>query len=316
MKTTQKQIKKKPTTRSKALQSKLPLRKKVHHHARKMLVPHKINAYRPHLIRWQGIAAVLVIAVLAQVVYGYTTTGNLSVLGRVSDIQTVDLLQDTNNERKNSGLSELNLNDKLSQAAFLRAQDMFENNYWSHTSPTGVQPWKWFGDVGYNYSYAGENLAKNYPNADATVAAWMDSPSHKDNVLNTHYTEIGFAVVDGTLNGQNTTLVVALYGAPVTVAAVEAVAGASSFSAPSLAVGSQKPLQYFGSAIQSLSPVTVMVLILFTGVAIVGATAHHYRKKLPKSWRQSWKAHHGMYTFVGMISLGVLIILATGGGTI
>lgn len=316
MKITQKQIKKKPTTRSKTVQSKLPLRKKVHHHARKILIPHKANAYRPHLIRWQGIAAVLVVAVLAQVVYGYTTTGNLSVLGRVSDIQTAELLDDTNNERKNTGLSELKLNDKLSEAAFLRAQDMFAKNYWSHTSPTGVQPWKWFGDVGYNYSYAGENLAKNYPNATATVEAWMNSPSHKDNVLNSHYTEIGFAVVDGTLNGQNTTLVVALYGAPVTVAAVESVAGASSFSASSVAVGSQKPFEYFGSAIQSLSPVTILVLVLLALVAVVGVAAHHYRKKLPKSWRQSWKAHHGMYTFVGMITLGVLIILATGGGTI
>lgn len=313
MKTTQKQIKKKPTTRSKTIQSKLPLSKKVHHHARKILVPHKINAYRPHLIRWQGIAAVLVVAVLAQVVYGYTTTGNLSVLGRVSDIQTVDLLEDTNSERKALGLSELTLDDKLSKAAFLRAQDMFTNNYWSHTSPTGVQPWKWFGDVGYNYSYAGENLAKNYPSAGATVDAWMKSPSHKDNILNTHYTEIGFAVVDGTLNGQNTTLVVALYGAPVTVAAV---AGASSFSASSVTVGTQKPFEYFGSAIQSLSPVTVIVLILFAVVAAVGIAAHYYRKKLPKSWRQSWKAHHGMYTFIGMLSLGVLVILATGGGTI
>ena len=81
-------------------------------------------------------------------------------------------------------------------------------------------------------------------------------------------------------------------------------------------ISNQKPFEYFGSAIQSLSPVTVIVLILFAVVAAVGVAAHHYRKKLPKSWRQSWKAHHGMYTFIGMISLGVLVILATGGGTI
>lgn len=316
MKTTSKQTKKKSTVRSKTRQIVKPLRKKVHHHARKILVPHKVNSYRPHLIRWQGITAVLIVAVLAQVVYGYTTTGNLSVLGRVSDIQAVELFQDTNKERAQAGVPELALNDKLSEAAFLRAQDMFEKNYWSHTSPTGVQPWKWFADVGYNYSYAGENLAKNYPNAEATVEAWMNSPSHRENIVNGHYTEIGFAVVDGSLNGQNTTLVVALYGAPVTVAAFESVAGASTFQASTVTLGSQRPFEYFASAIQSLSPVTIIVLVLLAVVAVVGVVAHHYRKKLPKNWRQSWKAHHGMYTFVGMLALGVLIILATGGGTI
>ncbi len=277
-------------------------------------MPHKGNAYRPHLIRAHGLIAVLIIAVLAQVSYSLTTVGNLQILGRTSNIQTLDLLLDTNKERTAQDLSELKINDQLSQAAFLKAQDMFANNYWAHTSPAGVAPWKWFGDVGYNYSVAGENLAKNYPTADATVDAWMNSESHRANILNGKYVDVGFAVVDGTLDGRATTLVVAFYGAPVTFAAVQGTATPVSFSAPAQ-LGSN-PLEFFATAAQSLSPVTIIILALLAVVAIVGVAAHRYRAKLPKTLQRSWRLHHGMYTFIGTLVLGILIIVATGGGQI
>ena len=133
--------------------------------------------------------------------------------------------------------------------------------------------------------------------------------------------DAGFAVVDGVLDGQNTTLVVALYGTPV----AKEVAGsgvtaagdtAVTFTAPAVAKGGTNPLSYFGSALLSLSPVTILVLGMLAIVAIVGAVAHHYRTKLPKAWQQNWKKNHGIYTFIGMISLGVVIILATGGGSL
>lgn len=316
MTTKQKQSKKVSTVRAKA-RKPVSVRAKLTHHTKKLLVPHKGNEFRPHLIRLRGIVAVLIIAVLAQVVYGVATTGRLSILGRVENISTADLLTDTNKQREAQNLPDLTLNDQLSQAAFLKAQDMFKNNYWAHTSPSGVQPWKWFGDVGYNYSYAGENLAKNYPTADATVNAWMNSATHKANILSSHYKDVGFAVVDGVLNGQNTSLVVALYGAPVTVAAVQSAASQpNTFTAPAVATQATDPLQYFGTAVQSLSPVTIAILGLLGLVGIVGIAAHHYRNQLPKAWKKSWRMHHGMYTFFGMILLGVLIIIATGGGQI
>ena len=321
MKTKQKQIKKPVTARAKQTKpvtrsQKMPIQARVRHHAKAVLVPHKANDYRPHLIRAHGIIAVLVIALLAQVAYGFMTTGRLSVLGRESDVQVTQLLTDTNKEREKDGLSDLQINAQLSDAAFLKAQDMFKEQYWAHVSPSGIQPWKWFGDVGYNYSFAGENLAKNYPTADETVAAWMNSPTHRANILKKEYVDVGFAVMDGTLNGEQTTLVVALYGAPVTAAAVQAASSQSDFSASAVAKASQNPLTYFGSAVESLSPVTIVILGLLAVVAVVGVAAHHYRKKLPKTWQRSWRIHHGFYTFVGMLALGVLIIVATGGGSI
>ena len=290
------------------------MRAKVKHHAKRILVPHKGNAFRPHLIRVHGLVAVLIIAIVAQVAYSVSTTGNLQVLGRTSNIQTAELLADTNKERQAQSLGDLQLNDQLSQAAFLKAQDMFKYDYWAHTSPSGVEPWKWFGDIGYNYSVAGENLAKNYPTADATVVAWMNSPTHRENILNGKYVDVGFAVVDGTLNGRATTLVVAFYGAPVSYAAVEGSATPVSFLAPS--TQSSNPLEFFGSALQSLSPVSIAILGALAIIGIVGVAAHHYRNQLPKAWKKSWRLHHGMYTFVSMLVLGALIIVATGGGQI
>lgn len=294
-------------------------KKRLTHHAKRIFVPHKGNDYRPHLIRWRGLTVVLAVALLLQVTYGFVTTGTFQVLGRQSDITIGELLDETNKQRQSAGLSELSLSNALDKAAYLKAQDMFANNYWAHTSPSGVSPWKWLGDVDYNYSTAGENLAKNYPTSEATVDAWMASPTHKANVLSDKYTDVGFAIVDGTLTGEPTTLVVAYYGTPA-----PAVASASdtddqpvalTFEAPvNTQVGS--PLAYFGSAIQSLTPATVGVLGLLTIVALVAAVAHHYRKRLPKTFLKTWRKHHAAYTFATVIVAGVLLIIATGGGQI
>jgi len=296
------------------------LQSKLRTHFRRALVPHKGNHYRPHLVRLHGITAVLVLAVFMQLAYGLFTSGRLEVLGRVSDISSAELLADTNTERVKDSLPSLKINDELSKAAFLKAQDMFANNYWAHTSPTGVTPWKWLGDSGYNYDVAGENLAKNYPTSQATVDAWMNSETHRANILNGKYQDIGFAVVDGMIDGRNTTLVVAYYGAPATVAAVEGASDATNdaqvvYAAP-IEQGIGNPLTYFGSAIQSMSPATLGGLTLLTLVGAVAVAAHHYRQKLPVAWRKSWKLHHGMYTLIGTVGLALVIVLATGGGQI
>ena len=287
----------------------------VRHHLKRALVPHKGNHYRPHLVRLHGLTAVLVLALAMQLLYGFISSGRLEVLGRVSDVSVSELLTDTNAERAEASLPGLALNDQLNQAAFAKAQDMFANNYWAHTSPSGVTPWKWVGDSGYSYDVAGENLAKNYPTARATVDAWMASETHRANIMNTKYQDIGFAVVNGLLDGRDTTLVVAYYGTPVS-AAVEGSSDARTAYAAPITTGVGNPLTYFGSAIQSLSPATLGSLALLFIVGMVAVAAHHYRNKLPVAWRKSWKLHHGMYTLVGTVGLGVLIILATGGGQI
>ncbi len=134
------------------------------------------------------------------------------VLGYASNIHVRELVEYTNKKRAEEGLPELKLNNKLSRAAYAKAKDMFEDDYWAHVAPDGTQPWDFILGAGYDYTYAGENLAKNFDGSKEVVQAWYESESHRKNLLNENYEEIGFAVVDGVLDGYETTLVVQTFG--------------------------------------------------------------------------------------------------------
>jgi len=283
---------------------------------KRLFVPHKANHFRPHVVRIRGLTIVFAALLVVQLGYGLITTGHVAILGRVTTVDTTQLIAETNNARAQSGLPALASNEDLNKAAALKAQDMFTYDYWSHNSPTGVSPWKWLGDVGYGYSVAGENLAKNYPNAAATVNAWMASDSHRANILNQDYNEVGFAVSQGTLEGRDTTLVVAYYGKPRVLAAETNAAPATFLNTAPINNGVGNIFTYFGSALQSLTPATLGAIAVLGFLALVAAVAHHFRKQLPKEWRKTWKAHHGMFTVIGLVGVGVILVLATGGGQI
>ena len=281
------------------------------HHIKMAVIPHHKNDYRPHLIRGYGLVAIAFIVVGLQLGYNGATTGN--VLGRQSDITINSLLAETNQSRAQAGQNPLKINDKLDQAAYLKATDMFTKQYWAHNSPDGTTPWKWFGDVGYNYNEAGENLAKNFTSTSAVMTAWMNSPDHKANILKADYQDVGFAVVSGEMNNQPTLLVVALYGLSVN----SAVAGVqTSFAGSMPTTGQSNVLTQFAVAFQSITPAVIGGLALIALAIIVSLLAHAYRRKLPKSLRQSWYRHHGLYKLVGLICFGLIIICLYGGGQI
>lgn len=161
-------------------------------------------------------------AILLYCIFVFTVTATFrflpklvpGVLGYASNITISDLLAQTNQKRSEKGLSPLRLNSTLSEAAKQKAYDMFENDYWAHISPDGMEPWDFILGQGYDYIYAGENLAKNFSTSKQVVEGWYNSPTHKSNLLGANYDEIGFAVVNGTLNGYETTLVVQMFGRP------------------------------------------------------------------------------------------------------
>lgn len=138
------------------------------------------------------------------------------VLGYSSDITVDKVLTQTNQLRGQGSLGALQYSDRLSQAAIAKGQDMFANQYWAHTSPTGREPWDFIRAVGYGYRVAGENLARDFDTTDTMMQAWMASPTHRENIMHPRYQEIGIAVIDGTLNGVETTLVVQMFGLPIT----------------------------------------------------------------------------------------------------
>jgi uncharacterized protein YkwD len=286
------------------------LQKQLRHHVKMALVPHGANQYRPHLIRRHSFLLVAVVVFIMQISLSFSTNG--TVLGAQQTITSNDLLSETNQQRTNNSLQPLKLSDTLSKAAFMKAQDMFKQQYWAHTAPDGKTPWFWFNEVGYNYAYAGENLAKDFSTAGAVTTAWMASPDHRANILDSHYTEMGLATVDGTLEGRPTTLVVALYGEPV--ATLAAASTQPTFKAP--VSQSIDIMTRVAVAAKSLTPAAVMILTVLTVMAGVALLAQANRNKMPKSFRTTWYRHHGAYKFVGIISLAVVFISLYGGGQI
>ena len=181
---------------------------------RHLFIPTETNNYRAKSLHTDFLAIYLIIAFFMSVVF--KKVGLSNVLGFATDISATKLFQLTNQQREKDGLPDLKYNDKLACAAYQKAQDMFNKNYWAHFAPDGKTPWDFILNCGYNYEYAGENLAKNFLFSDGVVGAWMNSPSHRDNILKSNYTDVGFAVVNGVLNGEQTTLVVQMFGKPLT----------------------------------------------------------------------------------------------------
>ncbi|QQR93228.1 hypothetical protein IPJ91_02085 [bacterium] len=123
------------------------------------------------------------------------------------------LISLTNQARSNAGLATLSYNSALTNAACAKADDMFAKDYWAHFGPNGETPWQFIRGAGYNYLYAGENLGKGFSSDSALFNAWMGSSSHKANIMKPEFRDIGICAKDGILLGEETTLVVQMFGA-------------------------------------------------------------------------------------------------------
>jgi len=125
------------------------------------------------------------------------------------------MIELVNQSRLEAGLESLSVNSQLVQAANLKAGDMLEFDYFDHTSPAGIDPWHWIGLAGYNYHYAGENLAIDFVTAGGAHQALMESSSHRENILNSHFKEVGVAVLQGEFEGLDSIVVVEIFASPM-----------------------------------------------------------------------------------------------------
>lgn len=184
------------------------------HNLSRLFIPQEKNNFRADILKNSFLFLLVAVYLLNQTLIKYLSFVKPGVLGYSSEITMQKVLDQTNQERLKLGLPTLKYNSLLSQSATKKAQDMFTNNYWAHTSPDGTSPWDFFKLVGYKYSVAGENLARDFYDTDSLIKAWMNSPTHKENILNSKYQEIGIGVVNGTLGGIKTTLVVQHFATP------------------------------------------------------------------------------------------------------
>lgn len=188
------------------------------HFFRHFFTPHHTNNQRAKLLHNSTIFIFACLLLFSAAAVSFTKTHYQNVLGISANISSQDLLTLTNQQRAAAGLAPLNLNSQLAQAAAGKAEDMFTNNYWAHISPNGTTPWEFIRGAGYNYSYAGENLARGYSSASDVMNAWMASTEHRANILSPNYSDVGFAVATGNLTGDNgTILVVEEFGRSVSV---------------------------------------------------------------------------------------------------
>jgi uncharacterized protein YkwD len=161
-----------------------------------------------------------------------TPAANPEVLAYSTDIANNTLLTATNQKRTASGVASLAYNAKLTSAAQTKANDMATRNYWSHNTPEGTPPWAFITNAGYSYSIAGENLAYGFritntntsTNEIGVIDGWMASPTHKENLLNGKFTEVGFGIANApSYQGlSQQTIVVAMYATPLQASAAPA----------------------------------------------------------------------------------------------
>ncbi|MCK4891630.1 MAG: hypothetical protein KAS78_03100 [Candidatus Pacebacteria bacterium] len=132
-----------------------------------------------------------------------------------ASISAGEMIRLTNESRAEAELPLLLVNGKLIEAAMEKADDMFEFQYFDHNSPSGSTPWNFIRSAGYDYIYAGENLAIDFVTANGAHRALMESSSHRENILNSNYTEIGIAAVEGIFKGNKSIIIVEEFGTPL-----------------------------------------------------------------------------------------------------
>lgn len=196
-----------------------------------LFFPHESNNQKAKILHSHSLSILGVALIAFQLILNFTSHTFPRVLGYAANIAPSEVIRLTNEKRVQNGLSPVIENSTLSSAALAKGQDMLAKGYWAHFAPDGTSPWSFFTKFGYHYKYAGENLARDFSSASGTVEGWMNSPTHRDNILNANYKEIGIGVVEGSLAGTDTTIVVQFFGARSGTVATIPVAKAQDVSA-------------------------------------------------------------------------------------
>lgn len=188
---------------------------------KKHFIPHEGNNHRPCFLHGPNAHKIVLVVIALELI--------LFVLPSVSFFKNSDFMAAvlpsvlnnlTNEKRAGANLNQLKTNSLLEQAALLKTADMASKSYFAHTSPEGFTPWHWLSVSGYRYVIAGENLAVFFTDSRDVTEAWMNSPTHRDNILRQGFTEIGTAVATGTYNGREAIFVAQYYARPVVATSV------------------------------------------------------------------------------------------------
>ena len=189
--------------------------KRISNWFKKYFIPHEGNEHKPHFLRWESALVVLIVVLAGELIFLLQITFVLPRSSFFGEVLSSVISLETNKARAENSIRSIEINPLLSEAAQLKADDMVKNGYFAHTSPEGITSWYWFKKVGYEYIYAGENLAINFFESKELVDAWMKSPAHRENILDKKFTELGIGIATGTYEGKQAVFVVQMFGKPL-----------------------------------------------------------------------------------------------------
>ncbi len=177
-------------------------------------IPSHHNAYRPHVLKKPWLIFFLTMVLTAETILVAGSILKHTGIDFLAAVVPSEVIAFTNIQRANTHLSLVEESSTLSAAAQAKAEDMARKGYFAHVGPDGKEPWKWIAEAGYQYIYAGENLAVRFVESSQVVEAWMASPTHRANIVKPVYEEIGVGVAEGTYEGQPAIYVVQYFGTP------------------------------------------------------------------------------------------------------
>ena len=219
-----------------------------------LFIPHESNNQKAKILHSQSLILIALILIGFQLVLNVGQKAMPSVLGYAANISPNEVERLINSQRNSNGLASLTDNSNLDSATVAKCNDMLAKGYWAHFAPDGTSPWSFFLKFGYKYEYAGENLARDFQDAQSAVTAWMNSPSHKENILNPNYVDTGVGVCEGGLAGADTTLIVQFFGAPLAGVPSIPIAKAAGLPSPSPSVAPQVSGKQIAAVVPSPIP--------------------------------------------------------------
>ena len=285
---------------------------------KKNFIPHEGNEHRPHILRDLGTRNIIAVVIFLEIFtflipvfyhLNITITGNMT-----AEVLPAVLADLTNGERQTQNLPTLTVSPLLNEAAQMKANDMATNGYFAHTSPNGKTPWYWLEQVGYDYQYAGENLAINFSDSKDVTDAWMASPEHRANIVKGQYTEMGTGVAVGMYQGKEAIFVAQDYANPIpaqdqttpaktivkttgitpTVSTIQE--SASILGAETVATPIQQPT-FWQKLIASPRNATNIILYIVFGIIVIALLSYILIKR---------KNHHTDLITNGLIVLAVV----------
>lgn len=196
---------------------------------------------------------------------------------RASAISDENIINITNKVRQEEGLNNLSANQLLSKAAYDKADAIFRDQVFQHD--IGDKRFsKWVKEAGYQYESVGENLAIDFVSSEGAMDAWLSSPSHKKNILNPKFQEIGVAVKEDSFEGRDSLLIVQIFGTPSS----KTVAGTDESIPALLDEESLSSASQFGNdqLMSNSAPHTLLVANTESGVEIYGRNDYLYNNEI------------------------------------